>query len=79
MTAQPKQNGDAKKKPGLVVEVNQGPSGAWYWRLRSPNGRILGFSEMFSGHHAARRAACLLIDHMLPTTQLLDQLEEKSK
>lgn len=69
--------GLGKKKSGkgdpLVLEILQGPSGSWFWRLKSANNRILAFSEMYSSHHAAERAAKMVWDNMRPSTIILDR------
>lgn len=72
--------GMGKKKPSksqpLTIEIEQGPSGSWFWRLRSPNNRILAFSEMYSSHHAAERAAKMVWDHMRPSTVVIDRMTD---
>ena len=69
-----------KKKTGvgqpLVIEIEQGPSGSWFWRLKSPNNRILAFSETYSSHHAAERAAKMVWDHMRPNTLVIDRMTD---
>lgn len=67
------------KGVALTLEVEQGPSGSWFFRVRSPNNRILCFSEMYSSHHAALRAACSVLDHMKPGTKLVDRMHAGSK
>jgi len=61
----------------LLIEVEQGPSGSWFFRIRSANNRILCFSEMYSSHHAALRSACVMLDNMKPGTHLADRMEKK--
>lgn len=68
-----------KSRQPLVLEIEQGPSGSWFWRLRATNSKVLGFSEMFSTHYMARRAAILVLDNMLPTTKLVDKRDEGTK
>lgn len=71
----------SKKKNALplVLEIEQGPSGSWFWRLRASNNKVLGFSEMFSTHYMARRAAILVMDHMVPNTKLIDRRTDETK
>jgi hypothetical protein len=71
--------GKKKESTGkaLLIEVEQGPSGSWFFRIRSANNRILCFSEMYSSHHAARRSACVMLDNMKPGTNLADRMDER--
>lgn len=41
----------------LHIEVLQGDAGAWYWRIKSPNGKLLAHSETYSSRRKATNTA----------------------
>jgi uncharacterized protein YegP (UPF0339 family) len=45
----------------LIIEVLQGKSGSWYWRIKASNGRILAHSETYSSRRKATGTAIRLM------------------
>ena len=46
----------------MKLEVLKGRSGKWYWRIKSPNGRILCHSELYSSKQKAVQTARLVLN-----------------
>ena len=45
----------------LKIEILQGDSGDWYWRIKGSNGRILATSETYSSKRKASNTAIKLM------------------
>jgi uncharacterized protein YegP (UPF0339 family) len=45
----------------LKIEILQGDSGDWYWRIKGSNGKILASSETYSSRRKASNTAMKLM------------------
>jgi uncharacterized protein YegP (UPF0339 family) len=45
----------------LLIQIVQGESGTWHWRIKSANGKILASSETYSSRRKASNTAMKLM------------------